>query len=142
MENARKRSSSLRMANLITSTVDVFNEGVDIPSINQVVMLRQTQSSIVFVQQLGRGLRKSPEKDYLVVIDFIGAYEQLHDSHCLLVDDSLNKESLRKNMIAAEEKGVLPGLEAFASTRSRRGEFFRRSLTPNLMHSNACALPF
>src|SRR5699024_1125635 len=40
-------------------TVDVFNEGVDIPSVNQVVLLRQTQSAIVFVQQLGRGLRKA-----------------------------------------------------------------------------------
>src|SRR5690606_64486 len=55
-------------------TVDVFNEGVDIPSVNQVIMLRQTQSSIVFVQQLGRGLRKAPGKEYLVVIDFIGNY--------------------------------------------------------------------
>lgn len=43
-------------------TVDLFNEGVDIPSLNQIVMLRNTQSSIVFIQQLGRGLRKYPEK--------------------------------------------------------------------------------
>ncbi len=55
-------------------TVDVFNEGVDIPTVNQVIMLRQTQSSIVFVQQLGRGLRKAPGKEYVVVIDFIGNY--------------------------------------------------------------------
>ncbi|MBF6309296.1 DUF3427 domain-containing protein, partial [Nocardia farcinica] len=39
-------------------TVDLFNEGIDIPCINQVVMLRNTQSSIIFIQQLGRGLRK------------------------------------------------------------------------------------
>lgn len=94
-------------------TVDVFNEGVDIPSINQIVMLRQTQSSIVFVQQLGRGLRKSHDKDYLVVIDFIGAYaNNFMIPIALFGDDSLNKESLRKNMIAAEEKGVLPGLSS------------------------------
>ena len=43
-------------------TVDIFNEGIDIPSINQVVMLRNTQSSIIFVQQLGRGLRKHKSK--------------------------------------------------------------------------------
>ena len=55
-------------------TVDIFNEGIDIPCINQVVMLRQTQSSIVFVQQLGRGLRLDDGKDYLTVIDFIGNY--------------------------------------------------------------------
>ena len=58
-------------------TVDVFNEGVDIPSVNQVIMLRQTQSAIVFVQQLGRGLRLAEGKDYLVVIDFIGNYNNV-----------------------------------------------------------------
>ncbi len=42
-------------------TVDIFNEGIDIPEINQVVMLRNTQSSIIFVQQMGRGLRKHDE---------------------------------------------------------------------------------
>lgn len=57
-------------------TVDIFNEGVDIPKINQIVMLRPTESAIIFVQQLGRGLRKNPEKDYVVVIDFIGNYQK------------------------------------------------------------------
>lgn len=56
-------------------TVDVFNEGIDIPCVNQVVLLRNTQSSIVFVQQLGRGLRKCEDKDYLTVIDFVGNYD-------------------------------------------------------------------
>ena len=56
-------------------TVDIFNEGVDIPCINQVVMMRQTQSSIVFIQQLGRGLRLDEGKEYLTVIDCIGNYE-------------------------------------------------------------------
>jgi superfamily II DNA or RNA helicase/HKD family nuclease len=94
-------------------TVDVFNEGVDIPSINQVVMLRQTQSSIVFVQQLGRGLRKSAGKEYLVVIDFIGNYTNNYlIPIALFGDDSLNKESLRKNLIAAEEIGVIAGLSS------------------------------
>lgn len=94
-------------------TVDIFNEGVDIPSINQVVMLRQTQSAIVFVQQLGRGLRKSPAKEYLVVIDFIGNYaNNFMIPIALFGDESLNKESLRKNLIAAEESGVLPGLSS------------------------------
>lgn len=56
-------------------TVDIFNEGVDIPEINQVVLLRPTQSPIVFVQQLGRGLRKSQDKEYVVILDFIGNYK-------------------------------------------------------------------
>jgi superfamily II DNA or RNA helicase len=54
--------------------VDIFNEGADIPEVNLVVMLRQTQSSIIFTQQLGRGLRKNKCKEDLVVIDFIGNY--------------------------------------------------------------------
>lgn len=94
-------------------TVDVFNEGVDIPKINQVVMLRQTQSAIVFVQQLGRGLRRAPGKEYLVVIDFIGNYANNYMIPIALFgDSSLSKESLRKNLIAAEERGVLPGLSS------------------------------
>ena len=51
-------------------TVDIFNEGVDIPSVNQIILLRPTQSTIIFLQQLGRGLRKFEGKDYLTVIDF------------------------------------------------------------------------
>lgn len=94
-------------------TVDVFNEGVDIPSVNQVILLRQTQSAIVFVQQLGRGLRKANGKEYLVVIDVIGNYaNNFLIPIALFGDESLNKESLRKNLIAAEETGVLPGLSS------------------------------
>ena len=52
-------------------TVDIFNEGVDIPEVNQVIMLRPTESPIVFVQQLGRGLRKADDKEYVVILDFI-----------------------------------------------------------------------
>lgn len=57
-------------------TVDIFNEGIDIPKVNQVVMLRPTESAIVFVQQLGRGLRKNDSKEYVVIIDFIANYEK------------------------------------------------------------------
>lgn len=55
--------------------VDIFNEGIDIPAVNQIVMLRSTQSKIIFLQQLGRGLRKFAGKEYLTVIDFIGNYQ-------------------------------------------------------------------
>jgi hypothetical protein len=54
--------------------VDIFNEGVDIPSINQVILLRPTESSIIFLQQIGRGLRLYPDKEFVVIIDFIGNY--------------------------------------------------------------------
>lgn len=57
-------------------TVDIFNEGVDIPSINLVLMLRPTGSPIIFIQQLGRGLRKASEKSFLTVLDFIGNHNK------------------------------------------------------------------
>src|SRR5216683_2525575 len=53
-------------------TVDVFNEGLDVPEVDTVLMLRPTESPVVFLQQLGRGLRRSAGKDSLAVIDFIG----------------------------------------------------------------------
>lgn len=57
-------------------SVDMFNEGVDIPAVDMVMFLRPTESPIVFLQQLGRGLRKSMGKEYLNVLDFIGNYER------------------------------------------------------------------
>ena len=52
--------------------VDIFNEGVDIPDVNTLLMLRPTESATVFIQQLGRGLRKSASKNCLTVLDFVG----------------------------------------------------------------------
>ncbi|WP_409292726.1 DUF3427 domain-containing protein [Peribacillus sp. SCS-37] len=57
-------------------TVDIFNEGVDIPSVNSVLMLRPTESPIIFIQQLGRGLRKHASKTFLTVLDFIGNHNK------------------------------------------------------------------
>lgn len=114
-------------------TVDIFNEGVDIPSVNQVIMLRQTQSSIVFVQQLGRGLRKHPGKEYVIVIDFIGNYANNYLIPIALFGDvSLNKESLRKNLIAAEETGVLAGLSSVRFDRIAQQRVLRSIVETNL----------
>lgn len=55
-------------------SVEILNEGVDIVEVNQVIMLRPTESPIVFIQQLGRGLRKAEGKEYVVILDFIGNY--------------------------------------------------------------------
>lgn len=60
----------------IICSVDVFGEGVDIPSVSHVLFLRPTQSFTMFLQQLGRGLRIVPEKEYLVVLDFVGNFRQ------------------------------------------------------------------
>ncbi|MHC1734884.1 MAG: DUF3427 domain-containing protein [Erysipelotrichaceae bacterium] len=57
-------------------TIDVFNEGIDIPSVNQVLLLRPTKSAMIFIQQLGRGLRKHENKQYLTVIDFIANHSR------------------------------------------------------------------
>lgn len=62
----------------VVCTVDIFNEGIDIPCISHVIFLRPTQSFTVFIQQLGRGLRKSSGKDFLVVLDFVGNFRKAH----------------------------------------------------------------
>ena len=56
----------------IVFSVDMLNEGVDIPSVDSVLMLRPTESTIIWLQQFGRGLRKAPGKEELIVIDYIG----------------------------------------------------------------------
>ena len=89
-------------------TVDIFNEGVDIPEINQVVLLRPTQSPIVFVQQLGRGLRKSQDKEYVVILDFIGNYKNNFMIPIALSGDrSYNKDNIRRYVLEGER--IIPG---------------------------------
>ena len=72
-------------------SVDMFNEGVDITSVDMVMFLRPTESPIVFLQQLGRGLRKSKGKEYLNVLDFIGNYEKAGRVRFLLTGKSLSE---------------------------------------------------
>lgn len=57
-------------------TVNIFNEGIDIPSLNLVLFLRPTESPTIFIQQLGRGLRKWKGKEYVTILDFIGNYQK------------------------------------------------------------------
>lgn len=69
----------------VVFSVDLFNEGVDLPALDTVMMLRPTESKILFLQQLGRGLRKSDAKECLVVLDFIGNHQSfLHKPQALL----------------------------------------------------------
>ncbi len=89
-------------------TVDIFNEGVDIPEINQVIMLRPTESPIVFVQQLGRGLRKAIDKEYVVILDFIGNYKNNFMIPIALSGDrSYNKDNIRRYVLEGER--IIPG---------------------------------
>ena len=89
-------------------TVDIFNEGIDIPQVNQVIMLRPTQSAIIFVQQLGRGLRKADNKEYVVVLDFIGNYNNNFLIPIALSGDrTYNKDNVRKYV--REGSRIIPG---------------------------------
>jgi len=112
-------------------TVDIFNEGIDIPSINQIIMLRPTQSAIVFVQQLGRGLRKLENKDYLTVIDFIGNYKNnFLVPIALYGDTSYNKDSIRKLM--ASGSSLIPGTSTINFDKIAREKIFEAINAANM----------
>lgn len=105
-------------------TIDIFNEGVDIPEINQVLMLRETQSPIVFVQQLGRGLRKADDKEYVVIIDFIGNYTNNYMIPIALSGDrSYNKDSMRRYV--TEGTRVIPGASTVHFDEISRQRIFK-----------------
>ena len=89
-------------------SVEILNEGVDIVEVNQVIMLRPTQSPIVFIQQLGRGLRKAYGKEYVVILDFIGNYNNNFMIPIALSGDrTYNKDNIRRYIM--EGGRVIPG---------------------------------
>lgn len=89
-------------------SVEILNEGVDIVEVNQVIMLRPTQSPIVFIQQLGRGLRKASGKEYVVILDFIGNYNNnFMIPIALSGDHTYNKDNIRRYVM--EGGRVIPG---------------------------------
>lgn len=87
---------------------EILNEGVDIVEVNQVIMLRPTQSPIVFIQQLGRGLRKAEGKEYVVILDFIGNYtNNFMIPIALSGDRTYNKDNIRRYVM--EGGRIIPG---------------------------------
>ena len=89
-------------------SVEILNEGVDIVEVNQVIMLRPTESPIVFIQQLGRGLRKAEGKEYVVILDFIGNYNNNFMIPVALSGDrTYNQDVIRKYVISGNS--VIPG---------------------------------
>lgn len=89
-------------------SVEVLNEGVDIVEVNLVIMLRPTQSPVVFIQQLGRGLRKANGKEYVVILDFIGNYNNdFMIPIALSGDRTYNKDNIRRYIM--EGGRVIPG---------------------------------
>ncbi len=93
----------------ILFSVDLFNEGVDLPAIDTVMMLRPTESKILFLQQLGRGLRKAEGKDKLVVLDFIGNHQGfLHKPQALMGADMNHRQLAQYARKAESQKLDLP----------------------------------
>ncbi len=89
-------------------SVEILNEGVDIVEVNQIIMLRPTQSPIVFTQQLGRGLRKVEGKEYTVILDFIGNYKNnFMIPIALSGDKTYNADTIKKYVISGNN--TIPG---------------------------------
>ncbi|GLI55465.1 DNA repair helicase [Propionigenium maris DSM 9537] len=92
----------------IVFTVDIFNEGIDIPQVNLLLFLRPTESSTIFIQQLGRGLRKHGNKSYVTILDFIGNYSKSFVGATAITRElGESQEGIRKNI--EEGFGGLPG---------------------------------
>lgn len=105
-------------------SVDIMNEGVDIPSLNEIIMLRKTESAIVFVQQLGRGLRKCEGKEFTLVLDFIGNYQQnFLIPMALSGDRTYNKDTLRR--IVKEGTRAIPGCSTISFDRVAERRIFK-----------------
>ncbi len=112
-------------------TVDIFNEGIDIPKVNQILMIRPTESAIVFVQQLGRGLRKAQNKDFLTVVDFIGNYKNNYLIPIALYGDTTyNKDTLRK--LISEGSKNLPGSSTINFDEITKERIYQSIATANM----------
>ena len=89
---------------------DLFNEGIDIPETNLLVFMRYTGSRTIWLQQLGRGLRKTPNKEYVHVLDFVGSLERLNDVRELskaIQNKKLDRESLEDLGDEADKKETI-----------------------------------
>ena len=149
----------------VVCAVDILNEGVDIPAVDRVIFLRPTESKVVFLQQLGRGLRVAPEKSHLEVIDFVGNHKifaerirwmltlqdpppelrKLIDSGTLTLPSgceislSFEAKELLKELIRAREKNAV--VAAYRRHKESRGvrpsavELFREGLTFGTLRS-------
>lgn len=100
-------------------TVDIFNEGVDIPEVNQIILLRPTVSTIVFVQQLGRGLRKWKGKDFVVILDFIGNYANNY-----MIPQAFSSSGDKEAARMVVTTGYLPGVSTIEFDEIARARIF------------------
>ena len=112
-------------------TVDIFNEGVDVPEINQVILLRPTESPIIFVQQLGRGLRKAEGKEFVIVLDFIGNYQTNYMIPIALSGDrSGNKDNIRRSLM--EGNNIIKGASTIYFDEISRDRIYKSIDTADL----------
>lgn len=103
--------------------VDKFNEGIDIPKVNQIIMARPTSSAIIFVQQLGRGLRKADDKEYTVIIDMIGNYKNNYMIPVALSGDrTYSVDTINRYMISGMQ--FLPGSSTISFDEVARDKIF------------------
>ena len=125
-------SDSLRNGKVnFVFTVDLFNEGVDIPEINVELLLRPTESLTIFIQQLGRGLRKSPNKSELIVLDFVGQFKQNYH----IYEEKLQVlTSCSAMSVAAQIKGGFDGLPlgCYIELEPVAREYILRNINPNI----------
>lgn len=87
--------------------VDLLNEGVDIPSLDRVVMLRPTESPVIFLQQLGRGLRLHPEKEHVTVLDLVGNHRAFLARFELMLSSVGQQDDARRLLLALEPGAAL-----------------------------------
>ncbi|HRE89787.1 MAG TPA: DEAD/DEAH box helicase family protein, partial [Myxococcota bacterium] len=148
------------------ATVDLFNEGVDLPTIDRVAMLRPTESPIVFLQQLGRGLRKAPGKERVTVLDFVGNHRVFLDRIGRLVSLGSHGSKGLRAFLEGEAPSLPPGcsvnveleaidllrgmlpmgrtelertyreLRALRGERPELGELFRLGLSPQALRTS------
>jgi superfamily II DNA or RNA helicase/SOS-response transcriptional repressor LexA len=131
-EGADDRDGSLRALSAgeldAVCSVDVLNEGVDLPDVDRVVMLRPTESSVVFLQQLGRGLRAADDKPHLTVIDFVGNHRIFIERLRSLLSLGGAPERATHALIVGDEPVMLPdgcSVELELEAKNLLSRFFR-----------------
>jgi diadenosine tetraphosphate (Ap4A) HIT family hydrolase/HKD family nuclease len=118
----------------VVFAVDMFNEGVDVPEIDTVLMLRPTESAIVWMQQFGRGLRRSAEKSHLVVVDYIGNHRIFLSKvrSMLGATDGDRALALKLEAVRRKEIEVHQGIEWVFSATSERWKHACEDLEPQI----------
>ncbi len=127
----------------ILFTVDILNEGVDIPGVNMVLFLRPTESSTIFIQQLGRGLRKYDNKQFVTVLDFIGnSYKrsvQIAFALSSLAENFVLEKRLMMDLVRDDFKAI--GLEEYG-VKIHIDDLSKEEIISHIEHENFNSLTY